>query len=108
MSLPSHFWNAPLLYTVTPKSGPMRAMTTLLDLNRSLNEDLPRGSLKIPRWRNLAVLLVRASETGARDDIEAVTAELVFTLSQEGWMTRSPLPSASGPVRGEGAPGGES
>ena len=68
-------------------------MTTLLDVNRAISEDLPRDALKIPRWRDLAVLLVRASETGTREDIEAVTAELVFALNKEGWMTRGPVPS---------------
>jgi hypothetical protein len=90
----STFWMAPLLYTVTPKSGPMRSMTTLLDANRALTEDLPRGSLKIPRWRDVAIRLVRASETGERGDIESATAELVFALTKEGWMNRQPPPKA--------------
>ncbi len=89
-SLPrSAFWDTPLLYTVTPKSGPMRSMSTLLDVNRALTTDLPRGSLKEPRWRKLAALVVRASETGDDKDIDAVTCELVFALTKAGWMERA-------------------
>jgi hypothetical protein len=33
-------WNAELAYLVTPKSGPMRAMRTLRDVNYALLDDL--------------------------------------------------------------------
>ena len=39
-------WEKRLAYTITPKSGPMRRMETLLDANRALSTDLPRGSLR--------------------------------------------------------------
>src|SRR5689334_22923784 len=84
----SAFWDTPLPYIVTPKSGPMRSMSTLVDVSRALTTDLPRGSLKEPCWRDLATLVLLASQSGLRRDIEAVTSELIFALTKAGWMER--------------------
>jgi hypothetical protein len=44
------YWNKKLAYWITPKSGPIRSMETLLDANHALTQDLPWTSLKRPHW----------------------------------------------------------
>jgi hypothetical protein len=85
---PMTFWDNPLAYKITPKSGPMRPMETLLDANRALTSDLPPRSIKQGIWREVAKLLVRAAESGSREEIEAVSSELLKAVIQHGWMER--------------------
>jgi hypothetical protein len=89
-------WAKQLAYTITPKSGPMRSMGTLLDVNRALTNDLPKGFLKRDHWLTAGKLLVHASETGDERDVQKATDELVKAIESEGWMSRardaSPLP----------------
>lgn len=86
-------WNTELAYFVTPKSGPMRAMRTLVDVNRALLDDLPFVSRLRPHWAAVARLLLIASDTGSTIDVRLATDALVRALETEGWMTR-----ARGPV----------
>ena len=81
-------WSKQLAYTITPKSGPMRRMETLLDANRCLTTDLPQGFLKRDHWLAAGKLLVHASETGAEKDVKMATEELVKAIEREGWMSR--------------------
>ena len=81
-------WSKPLAYTITPKSGPMRSMKTLLDANRALTNDLPKGFLKRDHWLAAGKQLVHASETGAERDVQKATDELVKAVEREGWMSR--------------------
>lgn len=83
-------WSKQLTYTITPKSGPMRGMETLLDANRAISEDLPRGFLKRYHWLAAGKLLVHASETGRGADIKRATNELLNAVQREGWMNRGP------------------
>jgi hypothetical protein len=85
-------WTKQLAYTITPKSGPMRRMETLLDANRALSNDLPTGLLKRDHWLAAGKLLVHASETGAAADVQMATDELVKAIEREGWMSRARLP----------------
>jgi len=80
------YWDAELAYRITPKSGPMRAMQTLLDANRALTQDLPKGSLKQPRWSAVGKILVAAGERGLPGDIRAATEVLLASIEREGWM----------------------
>jgi hypothetical protein len=57
-------WQNERSYTITPKSGPMRRMETLLDANRARVQDLPPGSFKNPPWCLVRNLLVLAAESG--------------------------------------------
>jgi hypothetical protein len=82
------YWAKELAYTITPKSGPMRKMETLLDANRALTNDLPKSSRKRPHWLAAGMFLVRASETGTEADIRRATDELVNALEYESWMNR--------------------
>ena len=66
----------------------MRSMETLLDANRALTNDLPKGFLKRDHWLAAGKLLVHASETGAERDIQKATDELVKAIEREGWMSR--------------------
>jgi hypothetical protein len=81
-------WHDQLAYTISPKSGPLRRMETLLDANQALLNDLPKGFLQQPRWRDVARCLVRASETGAEPDIREVADAILDAVEREGWMTR--------------------
>jgi hypothetical protein len=81
-------WTKELTYTITPKSGPMRSMETLLDANRAISEDLPAGFLKRYHWLAAGKLLLHASETGRVADINRATNELLNTVQREGWMNR--------------------
>ena len=89
MTLRMH-WTKQLAYTITPKSGPMRRMETLLDANRAVSNDLPRELFKRDHWLAAGKLLVHASETGAAADIQRATDELLKVIESEGWMSRAP------------------
>jgi hypothetical protein len=82
-------WSKELTYTITPKSGPMRGMETLLDANRAISEDLPKGLLKRHHWFSAGALLVRASETGLDADVRKATEALLNAIEREGWMDRA-------------------
>ena len=85
-------WQKELAYTITPKSGPMRRMESLLDANRALVQDLPPGLIKKPQWRRVGSLLVQAAESGRAADILEATENLVNEIDRQGWMTRQPQP----------------
>ena len=68
----------------------MRRMETLLDANRALSNDLPKGFLKCDQWLIVGKLLVHASETGTAADIQRATDELLKVVESEGWMSRAP------------------
>jgi hypothetical protein len=88
-------WTTHLAYTITPKSGPMRRMETLLDANRALSNDLPTGFLKRDHWLAAGKQLVHASETGAAADVQMAADELVKAIEHEGWMSRARLPPSA-------------
>jgi hypothetical protein len=85
-------WDKKLTYTITPKSGPMRSMETLLDANHALSQDLPTGHLRRRHWLDAGKLLVEAAETGSTPIIREATERLLSALEAEGWMTRAPRP----------------
>jgi hypothetical protein len=85
-------WQMELAYTITPKSGPMRRMESLLDANRALVQDLPPGLIKKPRWHRVGNLLVQAAESGQAADILEATETLLSEIDHQGWMTRQPQP----------------
>jgi hypothetical protein len=87
----SMHWNKDLAYFITPKSGPMRGMETLIDANHALSQDLPNGYLKRPHWVDAAYLVVQAAETGREHDVQVATDELLRAIEQEGWMNRARL-----------------
>jgi hypothetical protein len=84
-------WRKELAYTITPKSGPMRKMETLLDANRALSRDLPRDYLHRRHWLEAGNTLVDAAETGHPDAVSAATEKLLAAINAERWMTRGPL-----------------
>jgi hypothetical protein len=90
MPLAMH-WEKRLAYKITPKSGPLRSMETLLDANRGLSRDLPAGYLRRRPWLEAGKILVEAAETGANSVIHEATERLVAALETEGWMTRPPV-----------------
>ena len=81
-------WTEQLAYTITPKSGPMRRMETLLDANRAISEDIPREVRKHHQWFSAGTLLVRASITGSAADIQKATDAVLKAVESEGWMSR--------------------
>jgi hypothetical protein len=85
-------WEKKLAYTITPKSGPMRSMETLLDANHALSGDLPKGFLRRRHWLDAGKILVEAAETGANPIIREATEKLLAAIETEGWMSRPPIP----------------
>jgi hypothetical protein len=81
-------WDKPLTYVITPKSGPLRKMESLLDANRALTGELPRGYLKRAHWLRAGQALVTAAETGKSRDIERGFETIVAALDEEGWLPR--------------------
>jgi hypothetical protein len=80
-------WDAELAYFVTPKSGPMRAMRTLRDVNQALLDDLPTRSRYQRHWYFVGRLVAAAAERSSRLDSMRATDALVAALEVEGWMT---------------------
>jgi hypothetical protein len=85
-------WDKKLAYVITPKSGPMRSMETLLDANHALSKDLPMAFLRLPHWYDAGKLVLAAAESGHEMDIEDATDKLLKAVEAEGWMTRGPRP----------------
>jgi hypothetical protein len=84
------YWQKPLRFRISPKSGPMRGMDSLLDANQALLHDLPKGFLRRPQWLAAGNLLVKAAESGDDADIEEATDLLLKAIDSEGWMSREP------------------
>lgn len=87
---PPLFWEKPLSFEISPRSGPVRRLTTLLDARSAMVHDLPPRSTKKPHWLRAGMLLVAASESGAYADIRAATDALADALDAEGWMSVAP------------------
>jgi hypothetical protein len=82
------YWNEALTYIITPKSGPVRQLRTLLDARSALVQDLPAGGTRRPHWLAAGLQVVAASESGSDEDISAATDALLAALEAEGWMSR--------------------
>lgn len=80
-------WSDPLPFPIVPKSGPMRRMQTLSQMNKALTKDLPFRLLCQPLWQQAARLVVYADVTGLSDDIQSACDAVVEALDREGWMT---------------------
>ncbi len=87
---PPVFWDKPLAYEVTPKSGPLKKLTTLADVRSAMVHDLPPGATKRPHWLHAGMKLVAASESGATGDIRVATEALIDALDAEGWLSAVP------------------
>jgi hypothetical protein len=83
-------WLNRLPFPITPKSGPMRPMQTLAEMNKALTKDLPFRLLCQAHWQHAARLVVRAAEAGMTDDIQLACDAVVEALDHEGWMTAAP------------------
>ena len=83
-------WNAELAYLVTPKSGPMRAMRTLRDINYALLDDLTPQCRYRRHWFLVGKLLMAAATSEGRLAVMLATDALVMALEVEGWMTLQP------------------
>jgi len=83
-------WLDPLPFPILPKSGPMRPMQTISQMNRALTKDLPFRLLCQPYWQHAARLVVHSATTGLADDIQSACDAVVEALDREGWMTAAP------------------
>jgi hypothetical protein len=88
---PPVFWDVPLTYEITPKSGPMRRLTTLADVRSAMVHDLPPGGTRRPHWLHAGMLIVAASESGDVNDVRVATDALIEALDIEGWLSVAPL-----------------
>jgi hypothetical protein len=91
MQLSPLFWEEPLSYEITPKSGPLRRMVTLADVRTAMVYDLPPGATKQPHWLSAGLLVVAASESGKLSDIRVATDALCDALDVEGWLSAAPV-----------------
>ena len=92
-------WQKPLVGVITPKSGPLPRMVTLIDANRALVGELPHGYLKRPHWLRAGKALVTAAETGQSSDVEYAYEAIVAALDEEGWLSIAENPLGN-PIRG--------
>ncbi len=85
-------WDIPLAYEISPKSGPMRRLTTLDDVRSAMVHDLPLGSTKKPHWLRAGQMVVAAAEDGwaSPAELRDITEALVDALDAEGWMDAAP------------------
>src|SRR5262249_18614599 len=96
-----------LPFPIVPKSGAMRRMKTLADMNKALTKDLPFRQLCQPSWQEAARLVVHAATTEMRGDIQSACEGMVEALDLEGWMTAQPATSWPGQSRRHAAACGE-
>jgi hypothetical protein len=94
------FWCSDLAFPITPKSGPLRAIGTLLDASRAMTRDLPAGYLKRPYWRQAGWEVMKAVDSGQAEDIKRATELLVCAFEHEGWLQRSPKDLAAARLQG--------
>ena len=80
--------NRDLAYTIAPRSGPFRVVSSLRDANHALTQDLPISYFRRSHWKAAGWQLVRAAETGSSADIDVATESLLQALITEGWMNR--------------------
>lgn len=90
MQVETLYWDKALSFEITPKSGPVRKMVTLLDARSAMVHDLPPRSTKKPHWLRAGMAIVAASESGTYSDIRAATDALADALDAEGWMDVAP------------------
>jgi hypothetical protein len=79
-------WDTHLTFVIAPKSGPLRKMVKLHDVQQALIADLPPGYLKRAHWLRAGQALVTAAETGKPRDIECAFDAIVAALDEEGWL----------------------
>ena len=99
------YWDERLPFVITPKSGPLPQMTSLLDGNRALIGNLPQGYLKRRHWLTAGQALVTAAETGELHDVQLAFEAMVEALNEEGWLRQGifePRPSPKPPDVGSG------
>jgi hypothetical protein len=94
------FWSCDLAFPITPKSGPLRAIDTLLDASRAMTRELPAGYLKRPHWREAGWAVIKAVDSGQAEDIKQATELLVRAVDSEGWLQRSPKDLAAARLQG--------
>ena len=83
-----NYWDRPLPCLITPDSGPLPPMATLLDVNRSLTGNLPPGYLKRAHWLSAGQALVAAAESEEPADVDRAYLAIMAALISEGWMIR--------------------
>jgi len=94
-------WDTRLTFVITPKSGPLRKMVRLRDVQQALIADLPSGFLRRAHWLKAGKALVTAAETGMSKDIEGAFEAIVAALDEEGWLPQGVScapPSCSEPL----------
>jgi hypothetical protein len=80
-------WKTELAFFITPKSGPMRPMETLLDANRAMLDDVPVEDRTQAHWIRAKRAILKAAETASDQDVRKATDALLNAIIAEGWMT---------------------
>ena len=89
------YWDGSFNYLITPKSGPLPQMASLVDAREALLHKLPKEHFGRAHWLRAAKGLTIAAETALSRDIEIAFECIVAALDEEGWMTRSSSSSHS-------------
>ena len=79
-------WDTLLTFVIAPKSGPLRKMVRLRDVQQALIADLPPGFLRRAHWLKAGKALVTAADTGDSEDIKWTFEAIVAALDNEGWL----------------------
>jgi hypothetical protein len=84
---PAHDFKLALTRKIEPTAGPgvELAMATLADAARFVAMLRPWRQAR-PHWDFAAALILRAAETGKREDVDAATAQMERALRVEGWL----------------------
>ena len=97
-------WDTLLTFVIAPKSGPLRKMVRLRDVQQALIADLPPGFLRRAHWLKAGKALVTAADTGDSEDIKWTFESIVAALDNEGWLpqgaSRLPPPLSGPPLSG--------
>ncbi len=83
---PAMNWHRELVFRITPKSGPLRPLETLLDASRAMMQDLSSGDRRKPFWRDAGWAVVEAVDRDSYASVARATECLVTALDAEGWM----------------------
>ena len=79
------YWYKCFEYPITPKSGPMPQMFSLIHARGAFLE-LPQGFLRRSHWLRAGQALLTASQTGTVIEIQRAFDALVAAVDEEGWL----------------------
>ena len=84
-------WDKPLSRRIRTRSVCLRAeLNALGDALDMIDEDLPEVLRGRHYWQEARQRLIRAAETGIREDVQEATAQVMVALSLDGHLIEGP------------------